>query len=196
MACGQLEFVGVKQDYLQMHKPQNLKQSGRRQGADGGREGRGRQQKQARKTIFTQFQERKIAQTGGSSSSSKINVNKASKSTRATATTRRTTRTSTTGSAISSTQGSKAAGNEASREQRGGSKGRPGSRQRQTSLSLLKGIPQECLQSTRTTRQAKSSHRFATQTTLQQAAFPHHLTATQYTSYTHTDGRQECATTV
>lgn len=73
---------------------------------------------------------------------------------------------------------------------RGGSKGRPGSRQRQTSLSLLKGIPQECLQSTRTTRQAKSSHRFATQTTLQQAPFPPlHLTATQYTSYTHTHSR-------
>lgn len=71
-------------------------------------EGRGRQQTQARKTIFTQFQERKIAQTGGSSSS-KINVNKARKSTRATATTRRTTRGSTTGSAISSTQASKAA---------------------------------------------------------------------------------------
>lgn len=65
-----------------------------------------------------------------------------------------------------------------------------GSRQRQTSLSLLKGIPQECLQSTRTTRQAKSSHRFATQTTLQQAPFPPlHLTATQYTSYTHTHSR-------
>lgn len=114
MACGQLEFVGVKQDYLQMHKPQNLKQSGRGQGADGGR---GWQQTQARKTIFTQFQERKIAQTGGrSSSSSKINVNKARKSTRAAATTRRTTRTSTTGSAISSTQGSKPARQQATRQ--------------------------------------------------------------------------------
>lgn len=39
VACGQLEFVGVKQDYLQMHKPQNLKQSGRGQGPDGGRKG-------------------------------------------------------------------------------------------------------------------------------------------------------------
>lgn len=36
MACGQLEFVGVKQDYLQMHKPQNLKQSERKEGRERG----------------------------------------------------------------------------------------------------------------------------------------------------------------
>lgn len=46
MACGQLEFVGVKQDYLQMHKPQNLKQSERKEGREGERGNRHKQEKQ------------------------------------------------------------------------------------------------------------------------------------------------------
>lgn len=49
MACGQLEFVGVKQDYLQMHKPQNLKHKVDER-ADGHET-----KAETRKTIFTQF---------------------------------------------------------------------------------------------------------------------------------------------